>query len=196
MDLHCDVAGQFFPRRDTDWYEFDAKKGMPIWIELQSERLGTTCDAILRVRKKSRTDSGEAEFVEIATVDDVQGRPNSRSTRRMFSGSGDARYRLVPDEDATYQVAVRDQYNTSTDDPRLVYRLCIHPERVDYRLLAFADPERNRDQRQAQPNGVSIMPGGTTHDARSVTSVGAPLPTRLLYPCWGFLLAFTLLRSC
>ena len=36
----CEVAGQFYPERDMDWYEFDAKKGQTLWIEAISNQLG------------------------------------------------------------------------------------------------------------------------------------------------------------
>src|SRR5262249_50820055 len=40
----CEVGGQFYAERDTDWYEFDAAKGQTLWIEAISNQLGLPSD--------------------------------------------------------------------------------------------------------------------------------------------------------
>ena len=70
-------------------------------------------------------------------------------------------YRFQADEDGTYLVSVTDQFNSSSDDPRLVYRLSVRAEQPDFQLVAFANPERHADEKITKPNGVSLLPGGS-----------------------------------
>ena len=155
------VAGQFYPRRDVDWYEFEAKNKQSYWIEVASHQLGTSCDPVLQIVKRSMK-GDQVEFSSVAAADDLEGPPGNRDARRMYSGTGDCGLHFRADADATYLVGVRDQYNVADDDPRLVYRLSIEPRRPDFQLIAFADPERHADDKVAKPNGVSLFAGGAT----------------------------------
>lgn len=160
LSLPCEVAGQFFPRRDVDWYTFEANKGDRLWVELATQQVGTLADPILHVRKRA-TVAGDAKWTDVATSDDVEGAANSRDKRRFHSGTGDIAYQLVVAEDTTYAISVADQFNASADDPRLTYRLRVSKQPPDFQLVAFADPERFPDVKKVVPNGVSVMPGGS-----------------------------------
>lgn len=155
------VAGQFFPRRDVDWYQFKAEKKETYWVELASHQLGANSDPALEVVQVKVVD-GKPKYANVARADDMEGPPRSRETRRMYSGSGDCSVQLRAEAGATYLIGVRDQYNVAANDPRLVYRLRVAPRKPDFQLIAFADPERHADDRVAKPNGVSLMPGGAT----------------------------------
>ncbi len=40
LTLPCEIAGQFYPQRDRDWFSFEAKKGEVWAFDLYSQRLG------------------------------------------------------------------------------------------------------------------------------------------------------------
>ena len=160
ITLPADVAGQFYPRRDVDSFRFDAKKGQTLWLEVATQQLGTTCDPIMRVYRHVM-ENDEARFQQVATADDMDGTPNSRDKRRFHTGTTDAELRFRVPEDGTYVVSVSDQYNTSNDDPRLVYRLSVRAPKPDFQLVAFANPERHGDDKIVKPNGVALLPGGS-----------------------------------
>src|SRR5262245_29985812 len=91
----CEVAGQFYPERDMDWYEFDAKKGQTLWIEAISNQLGLPSDpflAIYRVKKDDpkKDDRAQEQQTEVAQVDDLQDRGNRRNPNAdEFDASSD-----------------------------------------------------------------------------------------------------------
>ena len=154
------VAGQFFPRRDVDWYQFTAQQNQTVWVELASQQLGTSSDPAIQIIKKTAAD-GTAKYTAVATADDLEGPAASRESRRMYSGSGDCTVQFRADANTTYLIGVRDQYNVSSDDPRLIYRLRVEHRQPDFQLIAFAEPERHADEKIAKPNGVSLVPGGS-----------------------------------
>ena len=160
IKLPADIAGQFHPRRDVDNYRFEAKKGQTIWLDLATQQLGTTSDPVMRIYRRTMKD-GKPTFREVATADDVEATPNNREKRRFHTGTTDAELRFRAPEDGTYVVSVTDQYNTSNDDPRLVYHLAVHEPRPDFQLVAFANPERHGDDKIVKPNGVGLIPGGS-----------------------------------
>jgi len=55
------------------------------------------------------------------------------------------------EENGTYRIQVRDLFNISQADPRLVYRLSIRKETPDFRLVAVAQPppSPNKDAKEA-----------------------------------------------
>jgi len=159
LSVPVDVAGQFYPRRDVDWYRFDAKKGQTFRIALNSQQLGTNADPILRVGRIQESEDGEPKLTKAAESDDLEGSPKNRESRKFFTGSVDGTYRFTATEDGAYAISAADHYNTK-DDPRLVYHLSISPESNDFSLLAYAEPERHGDVKIVKPNGVSLSPGG------------------------------------
>lgn len=160
IDVPAEIAGQFYPRRDMDWFQFQATKGEVIRLSIATDQLGTNADPVLRVVQQKLVD-GEPQLRDIATIDDQEARPASRDSRRFFSGSADCVYQLQVPETGTYLVCVLDNFNTVQDDPRLVYRLSISNQQPGFELVAFSDPERHPNDKIAQPNGVSLAPGGT-----------------------------------
>ena len=160
ITVPAEVAGQFYPRRDMDWFQFEATKGEVFLLSVATDQLGTNADPVLRVVHRKMVD-GKPQLRDIATVDDLEPRPNSRDSRRFFSGSVDCVHQLRIPETGTYLACVVDNYNTVQDDPRLVYQLSIRKHQPAFSLVAFPDPERHPNERIAQPNGVSLLPGGS-----------------------------------
>ena len=137
----CEVAGQFFPRGDRDWFALDAKKGDVFRLEVFCQRLGLPCDPFLLVQRVTKNDKGEEQSADLDEVYDGDGNAGGPD----FNTAGrDPVYRLEAKEDGTYRVQVRDLFNTLRDDPRLVYRLVARREKPDFRLaLMPARPAAN-----------------------------------------------------
>ncbi|MDA1014971.1 MAG: hypothetical protein O3A00_11045, partial [Planctomycetota bacterium] len=133
LTLPCEVAGQFFPKRDMDWYTFDAKANEVFAIEVISHRLGVPTDPGLLVQRVTKTEAGEEQVAQLAWIDDV----NTNDQAKEFDHrSNDPWYRFTSPADGTYRVLVRDSFSAVKNDPRLVYRLSIRPELPDFRLAA------------------------------------------------------------
>jgi hypothetical protein len=121
----CEIAGQFFPRHDADWFEFEAKKGEVFRLEVVSERAGPVTDAMLVAL------FGKDEVGEFGDVEGNHGGPAFNFATRDPAG------RLEAKEDGTFRVQARDSFNTVEDDPRRVYRLVVRRETPDFDLVAL-----------------------------------------------------------
>ncbi len=133
LAIPCEVAGQFFPQRDVDWYSLDAKNGDTVWIELICQRLGVPTDPSLVIQKVDVDDQGKEVVTVIANLDDVDVRYGSREfDQRSF----DPAYRFVAPADGNYRILVRDGYTQNHNDPGMTYRLLVRTPQPDFRLVA------------------------------------------------------------
>jgi len=127
----CEVAGQFYPQRDVDWYTLDAKADQEFWIEIISHRLGLPTDSSLIIFAVETTESGEESLKQLAWV-------NSTSMRNggfeFDERTNDPVYRFQAPADGTYRILVRDGRSSVVSDPSLVYRLSVKPAKPDFRL--------------------------------------------------------------
>ncbi len=128
----CEVAGQFYPRRDYDWYSFDAVQGDTWTIEVISHRLGLPTDAQLVIHQVTVNDDGEEQVKVLPTVDDM----GTRDRAQFDTRTGDASYQFTAPVDALYRVRVRDGFSALRSDPRLIYRLAVRKQQPDFRLVA------------------------------------------------------------
>ena len=128
----CEVAGQFYPQRDNDWYSFDAAQGDTWTIELISHRLGLPTDAQLVIQQVTVDDKGEEQVKVLPTEDDI----GTRSRAQFDTRTGDASYQFTAPVDGLYRVRVRDGFSALHSDPRLVYRLAVRKQQPDFRLVA------------------------------------------------------------
>ena len=150
----CEVAGQFFPQRDADWFSFDAKQGEVWTIEVISQRLGCPTDPLLVVQQVTKNEQGVEQVQLLASVDET----GTRESAAFDTRSGDPYFRLVTPADATYRVLVRDGYSETHGDPRLVYRLAIRPEQPDFRLVAVPrDPWNGLLLRKGGRESIDVM---------------------------------------
>ena len=76
------MVGQFYPNRDVDWIQFDAKKGETWWIEVMSHQLGLDSDPAFTLFRVTKNDKGEEQASEITQADDSQER-QGRQQRRL-----------------------------------------------------------------------------------------------------------------
>ncbi len=152
----CEVAGQFFPAGDVDAFTFGAKKGDVFWIEVFSQRLGLPTNPFLLVQREG----GEAQ--EVYGADANVGGPHFNTT------TNDPATRLEVKEDGVYRVQVRDLFGNTRSDPRCVYRLSIHQEAPDFRLVALAELPPKKDDDRAAFARAAFLHGGETTAVRVI----------------------------
>ncbi len=127
----CEVAGQFYPQRDVDWYSLDAKADQEFWIEVISHRLGVPTDSSLIVFAVESSESGEESLKQLAWVNSTAARNGGFE---FDERSNDPVYRFQAPADGTYRILVRDGRSSVVSDPSLVYRLSVRPAKPDFRL--------------------------------------------------------------
>jgi hypothetical protein len=161
ITLPCEYVGQFYPQRDEDWVQFEAKKGEIYQIEVISHRLGRNSDPAMLVQRVSKNDKGEQQFTDVAFVDD----PQTRATKigdDFDTSTDDPSYKFVAPEDSTYRVMVRDQFGDARSDPRFTYRLVIRATAPDFRLGVFPDlPGVGKQDNQINVDTLVLPKGGT-----------------------------------
>ncbi|HZK80727.1 MAG TPA: hypothetical protein VFC46_06655, partial [Humisphaera sp.] len=139
ISLPCEVVGRFYPHGDQDVYTFDAQKGDAYWFEIFSERLGEPTSPELLVQKVSKSPKGEEQ---INDVQNLGGPDMAPAGKKSGGGAGfpavsrDISYHFEAKEAGAYRITVRDLFNETKDNASLVYRLSIHKESPDFRLLA------------------------------------------------------------
>jgi hypothetical protein len=169
VTLPCEIAGQFYPARDDDWFQFEAKKGELYWIECLSHQLGAECDPALTVYRVTKNDQGVEQQNEVAQADDPQDR--QRDIGRDFDTStDDPSLKFTVPEDGTYRIFLRDQFGESRSDPTNIYRLAIRPAAPDFRVLVYPDRPSagQRDQNRTNLEALSVRKGGATVLAAAV----------------------------
>ncbi|MCA9224296.1 MAG: PPC domain-containing protein [Planctomycetales bacterium] len=157
----CEIAGQFYPARDTDWFQFDAKKGEVYWIDVTSHQLGLDSDPYLIIQKVTKNAEGVEQVADVAQVDDP-GNRNAKIGSDYDTTTDDPSYKLQVSEDATYRIAVRDQFGSARSDPRLVYRLAIRPEQPGLRLIAYPEQPLTPNNNAVSQFSAVLRKGGTT----------------------------------
>ena len=118
LSLPVTVNGTFGARGDVDTYQFSAKAGDRLRLDVDARELGSFADAILTVR--------DAAGKLLTTADDAEG---TRDPRLLWT---------VPTE-GTYKVVLRDVASGSRGGPEFFYRLTIAPPAPELRATT-ADP--------------------------------------------------------
>ena len=158
----CEIAGNFYPQRDADWFQFEAKKGDVYTINLLAHRLGNPIDARMLIQRVTKNDKGEETVADLANVDDAGDR-NARIGSDFDTSTDDPSYRLTADQDATYRVMVIDQVGGDRVDPRATYRLVITPAKPDFRVVVV-------DQPIVVPNSPTVVQMGAAPLRRGGTT--------------------------
>jgi hypothetical protein len=155
----CEVAGQFYPAGEQDWYTFQAKKGDTYWIEVLSQRLGLPTDPSLVLQRVSKGDNGEekaADVLELADNDTNLGEREFNTISRDPAGRFEAK------EDGTYRLLIRDLFTRTERSPRFLYRLAIRKEAPDFRLVAMAVVPKAKSDAKNIEMGVPLLRRGET----------------------------------
>lgn len=144
LTLPVQVSGRI-DRRDTDWYRFTAKKGVPLAIELFADRLNPSLFG----------SAVDLKFVvlgpdgKILTVQDDNAEVPSN---QFFARHEDpARFRFTPTADEEYKVGVSAADELSS--PRAVYSLRIAPDDGDFRVVAMPVSPLLPDAATSGPGG-------------------------------------------
>ena len=162
ITLPCEYVGQFYPQRDGDWVQFDAKKGESWYIEVASHQLGLESDPFFALYRVTKNEKGEEVVSDIAQVDDTPDRQTKIGTD-FDTSTDDPSYKFTVPDDGTYRLFLRDQVGSGRKNPSFVYRLMIHPAEPDFRMLAQAIVPGNPQQNQNTPLLPSVVrKGGTT----------------------------------
>ena len=132
VTIPIEVAGQFYPTGDRDWFEFQAEKGERLRIEVISQRMGSGSDPFLTVGQVVM-EEGKEVTREVASADDV-GAPFGPN---FNTASEDAALDFTAGETGTYRVSVENLFGNSMASPRDLYRLVIRDLRPDFRLVAM-----------------------------------------------------------
>lgn len=157
----CEVAGQFYPQRDADWVQFDAKKGEVYYIDVISSQLGLDSDPYFALFRVTKNDKGEEQVSDVAQVDDAPQRQQQIGNEFDYT-SDDPSYKLTVPEDGTYRLMLRDQFGDGRADPSYVYRLAIRLAEPDFRVLAYPNaPATQQQQNQTILGALTVRKGGT-----------------------------------
>ncbi|MBI2924230.1 MAG: hypothetical protein HYY24_00820, partial [Verrucomicrobia bacterium] len=156
----CEVAGQFHPSGDRDWFTFEAKKSDVFWIEVFSQRLGLPTDPLVVVQRVNKNDKGEEQSSDVLELGDAD---TNLGGQEFKTQSRDPVGRFEVKDDGTYRLLVRDLFNVSANDPARVYRLAIRREQPDFRLLAVpqSPPLANKDSKELMLWTPLLRRGGT-----------------------------------
>lgn len=125
----CEVAGMVVKRNERDWYSFEAKKGVPVVLELTAERNGSPADFYFSVHnaqaKNDQMGPEQDDDTELL-------HPTEFYTRTVDPPP----YRFVPPQDGKYLVAVGCRESSYLVGPATSYRLRVGPPKPDFRVVA------------------------------------------------------------
>src|SRR6202008_2000425 len=133
VTVPCEFVGEFGPRGNPDWLQFDAKVSEVFWVEVISERLGLPTDPAVLIQRVTKNDKGEEQVADVTDLDDLGANNGGLS---FNTTSVDGSFRFAVPADGTYRAMVRDLALNPRNDPRRIYRLSIHREQPDFRLAA------------------------------------------------------------
>ena len=138
IDLPCEVVGRFYPQRDIDWYQFEAKKDQQLYICVLSHRLGIAADPAILLQQVTKQEDGTESVRDLTFLDDIPVR-NARNEAGRYefeTSSTDPEYLFTVPADATYRLMVRDGASSVRSDAGLQYRLILREPTPDFRIIA------------------------------------------------------------
>ena len=159
----CEVAGQFFPAGDMDWFTFDAKKGEVLWLEVFSHRLGLPTNPFLLVLRMTKNDKSEEQSSD---VQELYGTDANLGEREFNTAHRDPVARFEAPETGAYRVLVRDLFQRAERSPRFVYRLAVRRAAPDFRLAAQTLSPKYKADAKDIPIGPVVLRRGETIPVR------------------------------
>ncbi len=165
VSVPTEYAGRFYPRRDQDWIQFEAKKGQKFQVSVLSHRLGHHTDPEIFVQKVVTDEKGNQRSSQVSTQDDAkfeQARFRQKLPRALDLTHQDPEINFTADQDAIYRVGLRDLFGGSRDDPRLAYRLLIRESEADFRLLAWSQRQAVDNDNKFEAASPTLRRGGQT----------------------------------
>jgi hypothetical protein len=159
----CEVAGQFHPGGEQDWFTFAAKKGDVYWIEVISHRLGLATDPFVLVQRVTKNEKGEEQTSDVQELNDNDA---NLGDREFNTATRDPAARFEAKEDGTYRVLVRDLFQRAERSPRFVYRFSVRRETPDFRLAAMTTVPKYKADAKNIDIGVPLLRRGETISVR------------------------------
>jgi hypothetical protein len=159
----CEVAGQFYPGGEQDWFTFEAKKGDVYWIEVFSHRLGLPTDPFVLIQRATKNDKGEDHSIDVLELNDND---TNLGDREFNTTSRDPAGRFEAKEDGTYRMMVRDLFQRTERSPRFIYRLSVRRETPDFHLAAMAVAPKFKADAKNIDIGVPLLRRGETIPVR------------------------------
>lgn len=136
LQLGTEISGQFYPKRDDDWFQFEAKKGDIVVFSVVSSRFGLPTDPILMIHEATKDEMGVEKLNLVATADDFE---NKDAAPEFHIACTDPEVRFEVPRDGIYKVLLRDNLSSVKSDPRLVYRLSFRGQTEGFRLVAVPE---------------------------------------------------------
>jgi hypothetical protein len=161
----CEVAGQFLPPGDMDWFTFDAKKGEVFWLEIFSHRLGLPTDPYLLIQRVTKNDKGEEQASDVQELYDTDA---NLGEREFNTAHRDPVARFEAPETGAYRVLVRDLYQRTERSPRFVYRMAIRRPAPDFHLIAQSLSPKYKADAKDIPIAPVVLRRGETISLRVV----------------------------
>lgn len=160
LSIPGECVGQFYPRKDVDYFTFTAEKGQTLTLDVFAQRLGTTASPYLLVEHLKANDNGE---VTPKTVLEAGLEPKGNVGPPSFdTKSDDPVLKFTAPEAGNYRILLRDLFNEVRGDPRLAYRLVIRPEQPDFRVAVLPEfPGDANATPQLWP--AQLAKGGAAH---------------------------------
>lgn len=128
-----EIAGQFFPKGDADWFEFQPNATGEWVFDLLSQRLGLATDAQLVVFRVKRNEEGVETLEQVAEADNGGARPPRPGCNTT---TDDPYLRVALEQGNIYRIFVRDLNSISYAEPEKSYRLAVRRPQPDFCLLA------------------------------------------------------------
>lgn len=146
------VSGMFYPKRDQDLYEFEAKKGDRYRIEVRSHRLGCGTSPLVVVQ---RLEAGgkTTQVLELAA-------PYDPGERTFPLRAWDPQGWLEIRKNARYRLTISDLFNGTRNRAGLLYELRIRPPSPGFRAFSVSQSTLHRNlNRRAKVESSVILPG-------------------------------------
>ena len=141
VTVPSEVMGQFYPRRDADWFQFDATEGEQIILEVVSQRTGIKTNPTMLIEQIIPADGDKPGSTKQIAFESTSGQLDSGP--EFDTRNQDPLFQFAVPATGRYRVLLRDQLNALKADPRQVYRLAIRRPLPDFRLVAV--PEDSYD---------------------------------------------------
>ncbi|MBS0264342.1 MAG: hypothetical protein JSS02_20565 [Planctomycetes bacterium] len=156
ITVPADISGQFQARRDVDLFQFDAKAGDVFWIDVFGQRNHSPADPVLIVDQVKKNDKGEETLTRITALDDTA---TNIGATLFNTTTDDPVFRFAAPGEGTFRITLRDRAFESRGAPHLTYRLSIHKESPDFRIVAIPAVPSSDPNAQAGQWDLGIRKG-------------------------------------
>jgi hypothetical protein len=151
-----EYAGAFQAKGDVDLYQFEAKAGEVVWIDVLGQRLGTGSDPHLTIDQVTVNDKGEETLKRITAVDDE---PTNHLPIIFETQHDDPVVKFAAPAEGVYRLALRDRYGASRGSIGLQYRLTLRREQPDFRVAVITEYPQAANVKNPQPGSVVLRQG-------------------------------------